>query len=39
VAAEYERLVDHYRSKGNVFARLAGIEELPATQVEIGHPA
>ena len=39
VAAEYERLVDHYRSKGNVFTRLASIEELPAAQVEIGHPA
>jgi dCMP deaminase len=38
VAAEYDRLVDHYRSKGNVFARLAQAEELPAVQLEIGHP-
>jgi tRNA(Arg) A34 adenosine deaminase TadA len=26
VSAEYDRLVDHYRSKGNVFARLAQAE-------------
>jgi dCMP deaminase len=39
VAAEYERLVDHYRSQGNVFARLTSVEQLSAAQAEIGHPA
>jgi dCMP deaminase len=38
VTEEYQRLVDHYRSKGNVFARLDQPEELAAVQVEIGHP-
>ncbi len=38
VAAEYDRLVDHYRSRGNSFARLAQAEELPAVKLEIGRP-
>jgi dCMP deaminase len=38
VAEEYGRLVDHYRAGGNVFARLAQVDQLPAVQVEIGHP-
>jgi hypothetical protein len=38
VSEEYQRLVDHYRSGGNVFARLDQPEELAAVQVEIGHP-
>lgn len=36
VAAEYDRLVEHYRSNGNLFARLAQAEELPAVQLELG---
>jgi len=39
VSDEYDRLVEHYRSKGNVFARLAQMEDLPAVQLEIGHPS
>jgi dCMP deaminase len=38
VSDEYDRLVDHYRSKGNVFARLDQGEPLPTVEVEIGHP-
>ena len=38
VSEEYERLVDHYRSKGNLFARLDQSESLEAVQLEIGHP-
>ena len=38
VSDEYARLVDHYRSKGNVFARLDQSEALPTVDVEIGHP-
>jgi len=38
VAAEYDRLVDHYRSQGNLFARLAQVDQKPAVQLEIGHP-
>jgi dCMP deaminase len=38
VAAEYDRLVDHYRSKGNVFARLDQREPMQAVGLEIGHP-
>jgi dCMP deaminase len=37
VSEEYERLVGHYRSNGNLFARLDQLESLPAVQVEIGH--
>ena len=39
VSEEYDRLVEHYRSKGNLFARLAQVEDLPAVQLEIGHPS
>jgi dCMP deaminase len=38
VSSEYERLVDHYRGKGNLFARLAQAEDLPAVQLELGQP-
>jgi len=38
VSAEYERLVDHFRGAGNVFARLAQAEDRPAVQLEIGQP-
>jgi dCMP deaminase len=38
VAAEYERLVAHYRGTGNLFARLASPETLPAVQLELGEP-
>ena len=38
VAEEYGRLVDHYRSKGSVFAQLAQAASRPAVQLEIGHP-
>ena len=38
VAAEYDRLVAHYRSNGNVFARLEQVETLTAVGLEIGHP-
>jgi dCMP deaminase len=36
VSSEYERLVEHYRDKGNLFARLAQAEELPPVQLELG---
>ena len=39
VSTEYERLVDHYRSTGNLFARLAQVEQLEAVQLELGHPS
>jgi dCMP deaminase len=39
VAAEYDRLIDHYRESGNLFARLASAETLAAVQLELGHPA
>jgi dCMP deaminase len=39
VSTEYERLVEHYRSSGNVFARLAQTEELEAVQLEVGRPS
>ena len=38
VSSEYERLVEHYRSNGNLFARLAQVERLEAVQLELGHP-
>ena len=40
VATEYQRLVDHYRAVGGLFARLAsaGAESLPAVQLELGQP-
>jgi len=38
VAAEYERLVTHYRGAGGLFARLASAEELAPVQVELGQP-
>jgi dCMP deaminase len=38
VSTEYERLVEHYRSTGNVFSRLAQDVELPAVQLELGRP-
>ena len=38
VAAEYDRLVAHYRSKGNVFARLDAVDAVAAVGLEIGHP-
>ena len=38
VAEEYGRLVDHYRSRGSVFAQLAQAKSRPAVQLEIGHP-
>ena len=38
VSEEYSRLVDHYRSQGNLFARLDQAESLEAVQLEIGHP-
>jgi dCMP deaminase len=38
VSTEYARLVDHYRSSGNLFARLAQTESLPAVQLETGQP-
>ena len=38
VSTEYERLVDHYRSAGNLFARLAQDVDLPAVQLELGRP-
>jgi dCMP deaminase len=38
VAAEYDRLVSHYRSKDNVFARLDQVEAVTAVGLEIGHP-
>ena len=38
VAEEYARLVDHYRTGGSLFARLAREEPLPAVEAEIGHP-
>ncbi len=37
VAAEYDRLVEHYRARGNLFAQLAADEPQPAVEVEIGH--
>jgi dCMP deaminase len=39
VSTEYERLVEHYRSSGNLFARLAQKEERPAVQLELGRPS
>ena len=39
VAAEYDRLIDHYRASGNLFARLASAETLTAVQLELGEPA
>ncbi len=36
VASEYDRLVEHYRAAGNLFARLAQAETLTAVQLEIG---
>ncbi len=38
VAAEYGRLVDHYRAAGNLFAKLEQEVDLPAVEVELGHP-
>jgi dCMP deaminase len=38
VSSEYQRLVAHYRSNGNLFARLAQVEQLEAVQLELGHP-
>ncbi|MGD0122146.1 MAG: dCMP deaminase family protein [Candidatus Limnocylindrales bacterium] len=38
VAAEYDRLIAHYRSKGNVFMRLEQVEEQTPVGLEIGHP-
>ena len=38
VSDEYDRLVDHYRSKGNVFARLDQAQPFPNVEVEIGQP-
>ena len=38
VSEEYQRLVKHYQSTGNVFARLDQREELAAVEAEIGHP-
>ena len=34
VSSEYERLVDHYRASGNLFARLTQAEQLEAVQPE-----
>ncbi len=39
VATEYERLMEHYRSNGGLFARLAQVQELPAVQLELGRPS
>jgi dCMP deaminase len=39
VSTEYDRLVDHYRSKGDIFARLAQTEPLEPVQIESGHPS
>jgi dCMP deaminase len=39
VATEYERLVEHYRATGNLFARLEQKEERPAVQLELGRPS
>jgi dCMP deaminase len=38
VSDEYARLVEHYRSAGNHFARLAQVEQLQAVQLELGRP-
>jgi dCMP deaminase len=38
VSTEYDHLVEHYRSTGNVFARLAQVEPLAAVQLELGQP-
>ena len=38
VSNEYERLVEHYRGNGNLFARLAQVEQLEAVQLELGRP-
>jgi hypothetical protein len=38
VSSEYDSLVEHYRSNGNLFARLAQVEQLKAVQVELGQP-
>ena len=38
VSTEYERLVEHYRSNGNLFSRLAQVEQLEAIQLELGRP-
>jgi hypothetical protein len=38
VASEYDRLVEHYRLAGNLFARLAQAETLTAVQLELGQP-
>jgi dCMP deaminase len=38
VAEEYERLVNHYRSRGGLFARLAQAESRLAVGLEIGSP-
>ena len=38
VSTEYDRLVDHYRSNGNLFARLAQTDTFPAVQLETGQP-
>ncbi len=38
VAAEYDRLVEHYLAKGNTFARLAQDAPLPSVELELGHP-
>jgi dCMP deaminase len=38
VSDEYERLVEHFRSAGNVFARLSQVEQLDAVQLELGRP-
>ncbi|MGZ6340038.1 MAG: deoxycytidylate deaminase [Candidatus Limnocylindrales bacterium] len=39
VEGEYERLVEHFRGRGNLFARLAQEEPLPPVEVELGRPA
>lgn len=39
VATEYDRLVGHYRSRGNLFARLEQREPVAAVGLEIGHPS
>ena len=38
VATEYDRLVDNYRSQGNLFAQLAQVDQLPPVRLEIGDP-
>lgn len=38
VAEEYARLVEHFRAGGNLYAKLAQEEDLPAVGLEVGHP-